>query len=358
MSNIDQTVSECAKWLEEHENPGEVLEVLRSLHPGSLSKNVGRVRMEWIQTYGPSHNNGAVRSDLRRVLKVIKREASVAKRTRGQNKYFKQLKRAGDRVVAFSKLDLPGKWSARNAIHSRKESFAGLVEIDELLRRVHLLPPYVSRLELTREEKSLPRIKRREALEAKCEHGFTVKASGLIDTMESIIRYPRANYFELACALSFVSGRGVPELLGSAQFLPCEESKRVACVHSSIAARIPILCEYGDFIEGIERLRGMKDTSRLTAAEINQRYSKSANVSARKLLVNGGDRHTFSDFKVMHAAISYELFQGHGLDFEGWVKVACGQCSPALQRKSSTVTVEGFEDRHYRQWVVACVSDV
>ena len=96
----------------------------------------------------------------------------------------------------------------------------------------------------------------------------------------------------------------------------------------------------------------MKDTSPHTAAEINQRYSKSANVCARNLFVNVGDRHTFSDFKVIHAAISHEVFQGHGLDFEGWVRAACGQCSPALQRKCSTVTVEGVEDRHYREWVV------
>ena len=93
-------------------------------------------------------------------------EASVAKKG-GQRKYTKQLKKAGDRVGAASKLDLLGKWSGRNAIQSRKESFTGLFEIDELLRNVHMLPPYVSQLELTREEKGLPRRRRREALEAK-----------------------------------------------------------------------------------------------------------------------------------------------------------------------------------------------
>ncbi|CAN0378206.1 unnamed protein product, partial [Laminaria digitata] len=89
----------------------------------------------------------------------------------------------------------------------------GLVEIDELLRKVNLLPPYVSQLELMREEKSLPRKRRREALEEKCDKSFTVNAGDLIDIMGAIIRYPRAHYFELACALSFVSGRGLPELV-------------------------------------------------------------------------------------------------------------------------------------------------
>lgn len=78
--------------------------------------------------------------------------------------------------------------------------------------RYILYHPYVSRLELTRDEKSLPSKKRREAWEAKCGRGFTVK----IVIMESIISYPCAHYFESACALSFVSGRGLPELAGTA----------------------------------------------------------------------------------------------------------------------------------------------
>ena len=76
-------------------------------------------------------------------------------------------------------MDLVGKWSARNTIQYGKKSFTGLSEIDELLRKVNLLPPYVSQLELTREEKSLPRKRRREALEEKCDKGFTVNASCL-----------------------------------------------------------------------------------------------------------------------------------------------------------------------------------
>lgn len=44
-----------------------------------------------------------------------------------------------------------------------------------------------------------------------------MEACGLIDTMELIIRHPRANYFEVACALSFVSGRGLAELVGTVE---------------------------------------------------------------------------------------------------------------------------------------------
>lgn len=46
-----------------------------------------------------------------------------------------------------------------------------------------------SQLEITREEKSLPRRRRREALEAKCEHGIAVNASDLVDDAVAIIRH-------------------------------------------------------------------------------------------------------------------------------------------------------------------------
>lgn len=194
---------------------------------------------------------------------------------------------AGDWVVAFSKLDLPGKWSARNTIHSRKEFFAGLVEIDGLLRSLHLLPPCVSRQELTREENSLQMIKSREALEAKREHRITVKASGLINTMESIIIYRRANYFESSCALSFVSGRGLRELVGTDDFLPAthgpyqsqvehdasKESKRV------LNLLLPLQCDYEHFMEGVNILRtrnsflsGVKCTHTLICDELKRWY--------------------------------------------------------------------------------------
>lgn len=65
-----------------------------------------------------------------------------------------------------------------NVFQSRKESFTGLVEIDELPSgryTYHLhIPPYVSQLELTREGKSLARRRSGEALEAKGETGITV----------------------------------------------------------------------------------------------------------------------------------------------------------------------------------------
>eukprot|EP00903_Cladosiphon_okamuranus_P015607 g14411.t1 len=46
-----------------------------------------------------------------------------------------------------------------------------------------------------------------------------------------------------------------------------------------------------------------------------------------------------------------QLFEGHGLGFGEWARVACGQSSPALRKKSATVTVKGAEDRRYRSWV-------
>lgn len=151
--------------------------------------------------------------------------------------------------------------------------------------------------------------------------GLTVKASELMETMDAIIKYPRANYFEPAYALSFVSGRGLSELVGtSVQFSPSgTDSPHEAGIelsegpigHSSF--RIPLLCDFNHFIEGFDRLRATKSASHLTPAEINQRYSKSANRYARKLHSAGAEGFILSDFKTLHAAVTRRVFRGHGL---------------------------------------------
>lgn len=353
---MNDLIPQCARWLEDNKDPVHVLEVLRTLHPGSLSKNVRRVRREWMQAYGPSYNDGAIRKDLKRILKVIQRKASLlAKKTSSDSrkKYnLKQLKIAESRIISFFKLDLFGKWAARNTIHSHKESFTGLVDIDALVRKVNILPPYVSQLELTPEEKSIPRKRRREALAAKCEKSITVNASDLVDLMGAIITYPRANYFELACALSFVSGRGLPELIGAVQFSPSHHGTHEVDVQvGGRTCRIPLLCEYEHFMGGINRLRGMKDTSRLTPAEVNHRFSKSVNLYARELLPEEVGFRVFSDLKTLHVVISHNIFTGHELELSDWVKVARGgRSSPALSRKCSVVRVKGIKEDDHRHW--------
>lgn len=74
-----------------------------------------------------------MRSDTRRVIRVIELKTFVAKKTKGKKGYFKKLQTAGNCVVSFSKVDLSNKWLARSAIDARKKSFAGLAEIDECL---------------------------------------------------------------------------------------------------------------------------------------------------------------------------------------------------------------------------------
>ena len=145
-----------------------------------------------------------------------------------------------------------------------------------------MLPPYVSQRELTREEKKNAYQGKyvREALEERCDKSFTVNAGDLIDVMGAIIIYPRAHYFELTCAL--------PELVRTAaQYLPSshgtyESEVRLGELVEHNVIRVPLLCEYEHFVNGVKRVRGMKDASHLTPAEVNHRYSTSAHLSARK----------------------------------------------------------------------------
>ena len=58
--------------------------------------------------------------------------------------YLNQLKTPEGRVLMFAKIDLPAKWSARRKVCSRKDSYTRLIEVDEHVRGVQLLPDSVS----------------------------------------------------------------------------------------------------------------------------------------------------------------------------------------------------------------------
>ena len=86
-----------------------------------------------------------------------------------------------------------------------------------------------------------------------------MNTSKQIDTMGAIIRQPlahfsQAHYFELACELSFVSGRGLPELIGTvAQYLPSSHGsyKSDAMLGELVehnVTRAPLLCEYENMV--------------------------------------------------------------------------------------------------------------
>lgn len=111
-------------------------------------------------------------------------------------------------------------------------------------------------------KRSISRKRRRETLKAKGERGLTVNASNLIDTMKSITRCPRSKTFELACALSFVSGRGLAKVVATAECSPSSnESGHDADIYTGSSrasagriARILLLCELPYFMEGVRRL--------------------------------------------------------------------------------------------------------
>lgn len=97
----------------------------------------------------------------------------------------------------------------------------------------------------------------------------------------------------------------------------------------------------------------MKDTSHYAPAEIHQRYSKSASIAARKLLVASVEGHAFSDFKSLYVVITNQLLEGHGLDMYSWTTVAFGHNVSALQRRCLVPTVvKEAKDCPYRRWVV------
>ncbi|KAG5182760.1 hypothetical protein JKP88DRAFT_245376 [Tribonema minus] len=141
-----------------------------------------------------------------------------------------------------------------------------------------------------------------------------------VATMIAIVEYPRAKPFELVCALAFMSGRSLAEILRTAEFAAgkCEHYPELQFRQVVDAASgsngsqplytvIPVLCKPLAFLRGLHRLRAMKAvTSMAPTKDIYKGHCKTANTAAKALL--GGQHYVFTDLRVAYAIITYHMY--------------------------------------------------
>ena len=125
-------------------------------------------------------------------------------------------------------------------------------------------------------------------------------------TMLQVVHSPHPKAFELACALAFMSGRSLAELLGTGAFTLCNSHGTYRHCILLQSTEIPLLCDPNTFLAGLQRLRHMRPAaSAMTDRQINRSHSKSANAAVKMLV---GTFHVFSDLRALFAALTYNLY--------------------------------------------------
>jgi hypothetical protein len=159
----------------------------------------------------------------------------------------------------------------------------------------------------------------------------THNIDSMVSDMLAIMQYPRCKYIELVCALAFMSGRSLADIVSVGEFAKGKPHQHFAhsmsfkSPESSSHHTLPVLCDTVTFLQALKRLRQMRPLAHTERRLINNSHSKSANTAVKSLLGSG---FVFTDLRAQYAAATYLLFGVQsGWPLQKWVKkVAAGGC--------------------------------
>eukprot|EP00953_Heterococcus_sp_UTEX-ZZ885_P010624 6203-Heterococcus_DN1.PRE.1 len=178
----------------------------------------------------------------------------------------------------------------------------------------------------------------------------TVDMQAQLPKMLEVLKYSRAKPFELACALAFVSGRSLAELMSLGHFStsigdnsidPASPGRvvlfRLKKSSSLTCYGIPLLCNPSTFLEGVGRLGQLKKVQGKECKDINKSHCKTANTAAKTLL--GCSTAVFTDLRVAYAALTYKLYgnesDGSNEALDRQMKAWLANCMPLTKLSRS-----------------------
>jgi Telomere resolvase len=384
---MSATTEQSVRWLQLHKDPERLIRWLckRGLDYKTLCNELEQITNLWCKVYGDNavKETEAYKSGAQRIDKYLQRKDKSIVQS----------------VTKF--LQLPFYQQYGLQAHGMLHNHTGCTAVDAILNELVVLPPHIQGLRVTCRHQqvtsqvqntgqassakygsvsvpyaraSVPRPsapapstgeKRRRISspisESADKDGNVIKhqVSQVLRTIDmqtqlpkmlEILKYSRVKTFELVCALAFVSGRSLAELMSLGHF-----SSRTAA-HSNYSASpcpgvlfsthntdskqcysIPLLCASSTFLAGIARLRQMKVVQGKECKDINKSHCKTANTAAKTLL--GCSTAVFTDLRLAYAALAYKLYNNESSTsneaLERQMQAWLAQCLPLTKLSRS-----------------------
>jgi Telomere resolvase len=354
---MSATAEHLVQWLQRNKDPENLVRWLckRGVEYKTLCLELEQITNLWCEVYGDAavQESEAYKSGVQRLDKRLHRmDKSIVQS-----------------VTKF--LQLPFHQQFKLQAEGILHDYTGRAAIDAMLNELVVLPPYMQGLRVTcRASKSTTKVQHatQQAVSAKAssvsvphagasvtpppvpalstgakrrrmsspnrepaqKDGFVTKhkVSKVLQTVDmqaqltkmlEVLQYSRAKPFELVCALAFVSGRSLAELMALGHFSSSTDahSNNRASSHPEVlfalhrsqtenCCAIPLLCNTGTFLAGIGRLRQVKVVQDKECKDINKSHCKTANTAAKTLL--GCSTAVFTDLRVAYAALTYKLY--------------------------------------------------
>jgi Telomere resolvase len=376
------------QWLQRNKDPENLIRWLckTGLDYTTLCHELEQIKNLWCEVYGDNtvKESEAYKSGVQRIAECLN----------GMDKSTNKL------VKKF--LQLPFYQQYKLQANGMLHDYNGCAAIDAMLNELVVLPPYMQGLRVTcRASKSTTKVqhakqqafsakassvgvpyarasvagpgaldpmkcaKRRRMLSPDCEpankDGNVTKRKGCkvlqtvdmqaqLAKMVEVLKYSRAKPFELACALAFVSGRSLAELMSLGHFSisigdssidpasPCpgvlfrsHKSNSLSCYS------MPLLCDSSTLLAGLDRMRQMKVVQGKECKDINKSHCKTANTAAKNLL--GCSSAVFTDLRVAYAALTYKLYgteaASSNKDLDSQMQAWLDKCMPLTKLSRS-----------------------
>jgi hypothetical protein len=341
-------LAQLAEWLEASRNPravvycltGQLTKVDAADRP-TLEQALADITALWCQQHGEavlSHSDAYIsgRESIRRYAKHLRRTASDD----AQLQWAAYVKLKSKEVLQQSCGELYCLIASGALAQPAPDSYTGSRTVDAMLASMLVLPPYVLGLQAAAQEAQCratgaatdvdyvraPQTADREASavhpRSPVAHGKAIapptaqhQTTTLQARMEAVMNYERARPFELLCALAYMSGRSMAELLCTGEFKQ-EETELTSCSTcllfrttgaqpaGGVLHKVNLLCNAAAFLAGLHRLHAcIQIPSETPIKAINRSHCKTANTAAKALL--GDKRAVFTDLRAAYVVHTF-----------------------------------------------------
>ena len=341
-------------WLQQEQDPEALVRFLCKPRPrfDDLCHQLEEIKLLWCKMYGDnvvksSHVYQEGIKSVQHYVRETLQDQKSSTETASSIAHFLQLS-----YVQQNQLQVQGVL----------QHYTGYTAVNDMLQNLIALPPYVrglrvmcSQVDIKRsrcdnatspdgetppntcataapiaglkrkqtETRSPPAIDRHHKGEHALSDGVTECSpqTQLVKMLE-VLQYSRAKPFELVCALAFVSGRSLAELMVLGQFSKSVDAQAASWCHTVLFRvgttdttenhAITLLCDAGSFLAGVTRLRRMKAADGKQCKQVNKSHCKTANTAAKALL--GCSTAVFTDLRAYYAALTYTMSANRKLD--------------------------------------------
>lgn len=338
-----KTTALLAAYLDESHDTEGVLAVIRDKYPKSISTYITQIRKECMTLNKPCDSYLTDFAALTSTVRGWKSKANAAETA--------VLAKALQALQQFDTAPLQQKYNIIRSL--RTKNHTGHAATDELLGKLTILPAYIADLKIDLAERTALQLRSSAALVTKSADSLSIDATQFLTRVRSTVVSKKANPFDLACALSCLTGRRMVELFAVGSFQEVKKEP-YACIFSgqakkqvgdSLPYKIPLLAPLVDIQSGLNRLRISKPSDELTNPEINLRYSSSCNAAARRLF---GAGRKFHNCRAAYGVVAFHTCVPHTLSLNLWLCKVLGHATLTNSLNYSSIHVTNVSEADKR----------